>query len=159
MELTFRSEPRREDSQKVREIVAATGYFRPDEVDVAVELVDERLAKGEESGYEFVFAERGGRLLGYACFGPIPCTVHSWDLYWIAVDPATQGQGVGRLILRESERRIRAAGGARVYVETSGKPQYESTRAFYDRCDYQVASVLEEFYAPGDSKYTYVKAL
>lgn len=159
MELTFRSEPRPEDPARVREIVATTGYFRPDEVDVAVELVDERLAKGPESGYEFVFAERGGRVVGYACFGLIPCTVHSWDLYWIAVDPATQGRGLGRLILSESERRIREAGGARVYVETSGKPQYESTRVFYDRCDYRAASILDDFYAPGDSKYTYVKAL
>ena len=38
------------DRQAVRAIVERTGFFSPAEVDVAVELVDERLARGEASG-------------------------------------------------------------------------------------------------------------
>jgi ribosomal protein S18 acetylase RimI-like enzyme len=104
-------------------------------------------------------AEEGGRLAGYVCYGPIPCTVSSFDLYWIAVEPHLQGRGLGKILLCEAERLIREMGGDRVYVETSSRTQYESTRLFYERCGYMSTSVLDDFYAPGDSKVTYMKVL
>jgi hypothetical protein len=39
-----------------------------------------------------------------------------------------------------------------VYVETSGRAQYEPTRDFYMHCGYEVEAVLADFYAPGDDK-------
>ena len=147
------------DREHVRRIVESTGFFRADEVDVAVELVDERLAKGPASGYEFVLADRGDRAVGYACFGPIACTIGSYDLYWIAVDAEQQGTGLGRLLLNAAEDAIRCAGGRHVYIETSNRPQYTPTRGFYDRCGYRLAAVLPDFYAPGDGKVIYVKDL
>ena len=38
------------DRAAIRRVAAATDFFRDDEVSVAVELVEERLAKGEASG-------------------------------------------------------------------------------------------------------------
>jgi GNAT superfamily N-acetyltransferase len=139
--------------------VASTGFFYPDEVAVAEELVLERLAKGPASGYHFVFAEIGGQVAGYASYGHIACTRASYDLYWIAVDPRHQGRGLGRLVLAEAEKCIRAAGGRRVYIETSNREQYQSTRGFYLRCGYECEAILTEFYGPGDDKVIYVKAL
>ena len=69
------------------------------------------------------------------------------------------GRGIGRALVKETERLIRAAGGTRVYIETSYRPQYAATRAFYERCGYHLASVVEDFYAPGDAKATYCKVL
>jgi hypothetical protein len=46
-----------------------------------------------------------------------------------------------------------------VYVETSSRDQYEPTRRFYLKCGYRVDAVLEDFYAPGDGKVIFVKAL
>jgi GNAT superfamily N-acetyltransferase len=158
-EVSFRREPREDDRARVREILEATGYFYPSEVDVALELLDDRIEWRDESDYRFVFAEVGGRVAGYTCYGPIDCTVSSHDLFWIAVDPAFQGGGVGRVLLLETERAIVEAGGTRVYAETSGRPLYENTRAFYERCGYFLSSTLEDFYAPGDSKDTYCKVL
>ena len=155
----FRYEATPGDAHAVRGIVDSTGFFRPDEVDVAVELVQERLAKGDASGYHFIFADRGGRTIGYACYGPIACTVGSYDLFWIAVDPAFQRHGLGRALVFESERLIVNAGGKRVYIETSGKPQYLPTRRFYERCGYALAAELPEFYGPEDPKLVYVKSL
>ena len=77
----FEYEPLPEDRQNVRRLVEATGFFYPDEVDVAEELVEQRLEKGDKSGYFFVFVRRCGRLIGYGAYGPIPCTVSSYDLY------------------------------------------------------------------------------
>jgi ribosomal protein S18 acetylase RimI-like enzyme len=157
--LSLRREPRPGDPETVRRIVEETGFFRPEEVAIAVELVEERLAKGAASGYLFVFAERGGEAIGYACFGPVPLTVASWDLYWIAVRPAGQGQGVGRALLAACEEDVRRAGGRRIYVDTSTRPQYLPTRAFYRRTGYDLAAELADFYAPGDGKAIFCKAL
>ena len=155
--VVMRAEVTRQDSDVVREIVAATGFFSAAEVDVAVELVDERLSKGPASGYEFLFADVGGETIGYACYGPIACTVGSYDLYWLAVRPEYQGHGLGRLLMWATEDRIRAVGGRRVYIETSGREQYFPTRAFYERCGYRVEAMLADFYSPGDAKYVYCR--
>lgn len=146
------------DVLAVRRIAESTGFFYPPEVDVAVELVDERLAKGDASGYHFIFAE-SDRPLGYACFGPIACTVGSFDLYWIVVERDAQRFGLGRRLLVEAERLIRDRSGRRIYIETSNREQYAPTRDFYQRCGYKVAAVLDEFYGPGDDKVIFVKAL
>ncbi|MEX2218199.1 MAG: GNAT family N-acetyltransferase [Phycisphaerales bacterium] len=171
--LSFRDAPRASDPGAVREIVASTGFFRPDEIGVAEELVRERLGRGVGSGYHFLFADGPeGVPLGYACFGPIPCTIGSFDLYWIAVHDGHRGRGLGRVLLARAEEAMGAGvpgdeEGAdcgtlrarRVYIETSSTPRYEPTRAFYERCGYRQEARLEGFYAPGDDKIIYAKAL
>jgi len=157
--LRWRYEALPADRDAVRRLTESTGVFHPFEIDVAVELVDERLTRGASSGYEFVFAEEDGKTLGYACFGPIALTQGSFDLYWIAVEKGRQGCGLGRRLLDESERLMAAAGGRRVYIETSGRDIYEPTRGFYLRCGYRIAAVLRDFYAVGDDKVIFVKEL
>jgi ribosomal protein S18 acetylase RimI-like enzyme len=157
--LSLRCEPCLADRDKVAGLVAATGFFTPDEIAVAVELVEERLQQGKASGYEFVFAEQGAQLSGYTCFGPIPCTHGSYELYWIAVQPGCQRTGIGRMLIAHSERLMKEAGGRRVYIDTSSRFQYASTRAFYERCGYRQEALLEDFYAPGDGKVIYGKVL
>jgi len=104
-------------------------------------------------------AEHYGRLAGYACYGPIACTESGYDIYWIAVHPDYQGKGLGRRILKETERLIRESSGTRIYVETSQRVQYASTRAFYEDCGYRLEAVLADFYAAGDGKVVYCKSL
>jgi ribosomal protein S18 acetylase RimI-like enzyme len=157
--LTFREEARPQDAARVREIVSSTGFFHDHEVAVAVELVEERLRRGPESGYLFLFAEKGGRAVGYSCYGEIACTRGSYDLYWIAVHQDCRGQGIGGRLLRATEERIAAAGGRIVWVETSGRPQYEPTREFYRRGGYAREAVMRDFYDAGDDKVLYVKRL
>lgn len=155
----FRTGVTRTDPTTVRRLAEATGFFRPDEVDVAVELVQERLRRGEASGYYFVFAESGLEVLGYACYGPIACTLGSYDLYWIVVDPVHQRHGIGRTLMAEVERLVALAGGRCIYVETSGRPTYRPTREFYQGCGYQPEAVLQDFYAAGDDKVILRKRL
>lgn len=147
------------DCDRVREIVTSTHFFSDAEVSVAVELVAERLAKGEASGYEFVFAEIGRQVAGYACYGPIACTVGSYDLYWIAVDRSAQRQGIGQALLERVEAQIQRQCGRHVYIETSSRPLYLPTRQFYLSQGYEVVSVLTDFYNTGDDKVTLRKIL
>jgi D-alanine-D-alanine ligase len=147
------------DVGAVERLVRATGAFSAEEVAIAAELVEARLRQGSASGYEFLFADGERELLGYSCYGPIGGTRASYDLYWIAVAPGRQGCGLGSRLLSLTEARIAAAGGRRVYVDTSGRPDYERTRRFYARVGYVLEATLLDFYAPGDSKLIYRKVL
>jgi len=156
-EITIREAVIPADVEAVRTLVRATGFFSKEEEKIAAELVQERLEQGTASGYEFVLADRDGHLEGYSCYGLIPCSTVSWDLYWIAVAPSAQGSGLGRRILQLTEQRIVEGGGLACYAETSGKAQYESTRAFYERTGYATGAVFPDFYGPGDAKHVFVK--
>jgi len=157
--LALRTDARAADINAVRRIVESTGFFSDAEVAVAVELIEDRVSKGCRSDYRFVFLDRSNEPLGYACFGPIACTVGSFDLYWIAVHNDARGRGIGRQILAAAEQQIAQEGGRRVYVETSSRVQYEPTRQFYLRCGYQIEATLQDFYSQGDGKVILVKAL
>jgi GNAT superfamily N-acetyltransferase len=157
--MVFRTEVEPQDRERVREIVTSTGFFHPYEIDIAIELVDERLAKGEASGYHFLFAEENGRTVGYTAFGPIACTQASYDLFWIVVHGDCRGKGVGKMLMARSEEIMRKMGALRVYIETSSREIYFPTRAFYLACDYRQETILEDFYGPGDDKVIFVKAL
>lgn len=162
-------EPR--DRPQIEELLKATDFFRPDEIVVALEVFDEFLARGDASGYHFLVLDTspdqnpdqdptdGPRIEGYSCYGPIPLTLGSWDLYWIAVDPNQQGRGLGRRLVGETEVRAARRGARKLFIETSGRPLYTPTREFYLRCGYRVAAQLQDFYAPGDDKVIFVRDL
>jgi ribosomal protein S18 acetylase RimI-like enzyme len=158
-EITLRYDARRTDREAIRQIVHSTGFFRADELAVAVELLDECCTRGAAAGYHFVFAECDDRVAGYACYGPIACTTASYDLYWVAVEPRFQRRGIGRMLMAAVEQRVAAAGGQRIYVDTSGRVQYGPTRAFYQRNGFRHEARLQDFYAPGDDRVIYLKIL
>ncbi len=155
----FRDRVESGDRERVRAMVESTGFFSEEEAGVAVELVDERLAKGAASGYEFVFAEVDAETVGYACFGRVPLTQSSFDLYWVAVRAGQQGGGLGRALVEEVERLVVEMGGGRIYADTSGREQYAPTRAFYTAMGYSQAARLPDFFAPGDDKVIFAKTV
>ena len=159
IDVTLREEPRPADGPRIREIVESTRFFHPYEVEIAQELIEERLKQGVKSGYFFVFADRGERTVGYSCYGPTPCTAWSYDIYWMAVDQLDRGGGLGHSLLALTEQRIHEMGGRRIYIETSSSEKYVPTRTFYERTGYQVDAVLKDFYGPDDAKVIYVKVL
>jgi len=148
------------DRPQVEEMTRACGVFRSDEVAVAMDVFDAALGIGRkrDPDYETAGVDLDGALAGWICWGPTPCTLGTFDLYWIVVAPQWQGQGVGGALVAEMDRRI--AGRARmVVVETAGRADYAPTRAFYERLDYQVAARIADYYAPGDDLVTYVKRM
>jgi len=143
------------DRSAIERILVASAAFREDEVAVALELVDAEASQG----YRFVVAEVEGRLAGYACFGATPMTQGTHDLYWIVVDPGMQGRGVGKRLLDEVERILKAEGGRLLLIETAGKESYTATRSFYERCKLELVARVPDFYAPGDDKLVYARRL
>jgi ribosomal protein S18 acetylase RimI-like enzyme len=157
--ISYRDKPIPSDVDSIRNIVRSSGFFSTEEVEMAVELVHERLSKGESSGYYFLFVEINERVVGYSCYGPIPCTEESYDLYWIAVLNDFRGRGIGRDLSERTEKKIGKMGGRRIYADTSSRDQYEPTRSFYRASGYELEAVLKDFYSPGDNKIIYVKQL
>ena len=154
-EITFRTDPTPADIKNVREIIESTGFFLPHEIPVAVELVEERIKKGVESGYFFIFAEADGKTVAYACFGDIPCTKGSYDLYWIATHNDYRGKGIGKKLMDEVVKAVAAISGRLIYIETSSKALYEPTRNFYEKYGCSTEAILKDFYDVNDNKYIY----
>jgi D-alanine-D-alanine ligase len=153
----FRNKPRKEDCDNIHKLLELTGFFSDEELKVAVELIEEKLSLGNKSTYEFIFAEKDGALIGYTCYGLIPLTKASYDLYWIAVNPDHQGSGIGRVLLSMTEENIKQSCGLQIYSETSSRKQYLPTRKFYISCGYKKGAYFPDFYYPGDGKIIFYK--
>lgn len=141
------------DPEKIRALVRATGVFSAEEIRVAGELA-ETTVDGTET-YRFLFAVRGGEMLGYTCFDRIPLSKVSFDLYWIAVHPSERGTGLASELMSRTAAFIRSKRGTQVYAETSSKDSYAAARAFYFKSGFEEAARFEDFYEPGDSKIIY----
>ena len=147
------------DRGRIEEITRAVGLFRQDEIPVALEVFDEAVRlSSSDAPYVAMGADVDGRLAGWICWGPTPCTLGTYDLYWMAVDPSVQGSGIGTALISEMERAL--AGTARlIVVETAGRPDYSATRAFYEARGYQATATIPEFYGPGDDQVVFVKSV
>jgi GNAT superfamily N-acetyltransferase len=144
------------DRGRIEEITRAVGLFRDDEIPVALEVFDGAVAGSPD--YLALGAEVEGRLAGWICWGPTPCTLGTFDLYWMAVAPDLRGAGIGTALLHRMEQRL--VGAARlVVVETAGRPDYAPTRSFYEARGYRRTAVIPDFYAPGDDQVVYTKQL
>lgn len=138
-------------------LVRATARFRESEVATAVELLDEALAGDDD--YRFIGAYDGDVLVGYACWGPTPGTEGTHDLYWIVVDSARQGAGIGGALLAHVEQTLSAVGDRLLVAETSGRADYALTRGFYEKHGFTRAATIPGYYAPGDDLVVYTKDL
>ncbi len=157
--LEFRTSVREDDRASVRTIIESSGFFSTAEVDIAEELVVERLNRGEVCGYSFIFAELDGVVQGYICYGEIPCTVGSYDLYWIAVHARKRRSGIGKLLITRMEADVRSRHGRLVFLDTSGRDQYAPTWRFYESNGFSLAARISDFYNTGDDKLVFMKRL
>jgi ribosomal protein S18 acetylase RimI-like enzyme len=147
------------DHTALVEMTRSTAVFRPDEIEIADEVLRDANRDGPTGHYQVLVAELEGRRIGWSCHGRVPLTDATFDLYWIVVDPCVQGRGIGRQLLSEAERQTRAAGGRWLLAETSSTADYEATRNFYLRCGCEIVSQIDDFYRAGDGKMTFGKRL
>jgi ribosomal protein S18 acetylase RimI-like enzyme len=148
-----------DDRPRIHAILLATGVFTPAEVECADELVAEAVLQPDKGDYLVHVLEADGDVQGYVCYGATPLTDGTYDLYWIAVDPARHGRGHGRALIDFVEQQLRRDGGRLLLIETSSKDDYGATQAFYLRCGYRELARIPAFYRPGDDKLVYGKYL
>lgn len=149
-----------QDKKHIHNLLVSTGVFRPEEIKVAMEVVNFTLRHPNKGDY-FIFCALNGsnEITGYICFGPIPLTESSFDLYWIAVNPRYTSRGVGRKLLNFAESFCRKKGASKIYIDTSSSPNYQASRYFYTKNGYRPICQLDNFYRLGDHKIIFVKEI
>ncbi len=148
------------DRADIATILSASRVFRPDEIATALSLVEETLAPREDTDYRWIIAQGAEFVVGFACFGPVPMTDGTFDLYWIAVDPTQTRRGIAARLDAEVTRQIQARPGTRwLLAETSSTAPYRPAQAFYARQGYDLVGRIVDYYRPGDDRLTYGKRL
>jgi ribosomal protein S18 acetylase RimI-like enzyme len=104
-------------------------------------------------------AQDGAGPIAVAFAAPERMTSGTWNLYLIAVQPECQSRGVGAALVRHVEQALAARGARVLLVETSGLPVFARTRAFYRREGYAEEARIREFYAAGEDKIVFWKAI
>jgi ribosomal protein S18 acetylase RimI-like enzyme len=146
------------DRPALARVLASVGVFRADEIEVALEVIDAGLAP-DTNHYRFAVAELDDAVVGYVVWGHTPCTDAVYDLYWIAVDKAAQGTGVGRQLMQACVDDVTARGGRMVIIETEGTAAYEPTRRFYFSVGCDEVARIADFYRPGSDKVVYRRSI
>jgi ribosomal protein S18 acetylase RimI-like enzyme len=146
------------DKPALMRILRNTPEFKPFEVAVAEEVIDSYL-NDPQSGYFTLVAEDDGEIAGYICYGETPCTVGTWDIYWVAVAGEKRGRGIGKVLSETVETAMKKAGGRMAIIETSSTPLYDNTRNFYLDRGYEIIARIPDFYMPSDDKLILRKKL
>jgi GNAT superfamily N-acetyltransferase len=94
-----------------------------------------------------------------AYWSPERMTQGTWNLLLIAVHPQHQRQGLGASLLAHVEQHLASSAQRLLLVETSGLPEFEATRAFYRACCYDEEARIRDYYAAGEDKVVFRKAL
>jgi ribosomal protein S18 acetylase RimI-like enzyme len=146
------------DRETVLGIIKNTGMFTDAEEAVARELIDIYLQQpGQREYFSVVTEDDGRRVVGYMTYGPTSLSVGTYDLYWMAVAPSTQGRGHGKELVRWLEGKVRELQGRMILIETSSTPHYAPTRKFYLGLGYKEVARIPDYYKPGDDRVIYTK--
>ena len=86
-------------------------------------------------------------------------TQGTWNMLALGVDAGFQGRGIGAALVAALEEQLRARGARIVIVDTSSTGPYEMARTFYARNGYREEARIRDFWAEGDHKITFRKAL
>lgn len=150
------------DLVSVIELAVINNMFGANELDGLIDAFHGAFGDASAARRWFVSTTNDDRVVAAAYLAPEPFADRFWNLYFIAVDPARHGQGVGTALLTHVEDVLRAAGEgqARVLiVETSSTDPYTAARAFYRARGYHEEARIRDFYGPGDDKIVFWKKL
>ena len=120
------------DADDVARLLSELGY--PCEIDEAIERIS---VIADNDRQALVVARREGAVVGlialdfmyYLPLGTTTCRVTA-----LVVSTASQGHGLGRLLLRDAERRARIGGAAR--LEATSASHRTEAHAFYRACGF-----------------------
>jgi GNAT superfamily N-acetyltransferase len=148
------------DRVSLHSMLIKTRSFTSAEIDVAMELIDLVLKDPIQKDYQIhCMVDDQDQAIGYICYGPTPMTQGTFDLYWIAVDPDFQKQGVGSKLIGFLEEWVKTRGGRMILADTSTIPHYEKTQYFYLKNGFQKVARIPDYYYPGNDRVTFCRKL
>ncbi len=145
------------DQQGIVSLANAIG-FSDAEIHTLREMLEAYFAGSLGNGHQWIIAGEND-VHGAAYYAPEMMTTGTWNLYFIAILPELQGKGHGSALLQAVEAALRACGERVLIVETSGLGAFARTRAFYRKHGFAEEARIREFYAAGDDKVVFWRAL
>ena len=103
--------------------------------------------------------DQNGEICGFCYAAPEALTDGTWNMLAIAVSPAHQGQGCGKAIVAALEKTLQQHSVRLLIADTSGTADFAAARAFYRAAGYQQEASIRDYWAAGDDKITFTKAL
>jgi GNAT superfamily N-acetyltransferase len=100
-----------------------------------------------------------GVAVGLCFVEPEELTDGTWNMLALAVLPELQGKKVGTALVNAVEELLKSKGQRILIVDTSSKDEFRLTRQFYIKNQYEEEAKIRDFWAAGDDKVTYRKAL
>ena len=143
-----------EDIHAIRLVLADTGLFPVDMLDA---LIAPFFGDPSHPDRWFVHEDIEGEVIGFGFYRPEPLAYGTWNLIAIGVREHVQGHGAGAAMMRYVEEALRSE--RVLLVETSGLPGFARTRNFYLRCGYTHEATIRDYWATGDDKVVFWKAL
>lgn len=83
----------------------------------------------------------------------------TWNMLAIAVLPEKQGKGSGKALVGQLEAHLRSKRQRVLIVDTSSGDAFSDAREFYRKSGYTEEARIRDFWAPGDDKIVFWKAL
>src|SRR3990167_7305030 len=147
-----------DDRDTIISIINRNVNFTAEEKDCAAELLDIYLGNPCHNDYDFFCAvNEGNKVIGYICYGRVPLTESTYDLYWIVVDPLFHSMGIGKMLVDYLESMLINIRARMLLAETSSRSDYYKTRVFYEQNSFTEAARIKDFYRAGDDKIIYKK--
>lgn len=146
--------PEQDDVQALGRIAEVSGLFPAEFMPDMIRT----FLQGSENEV-WLCAEDDGQLSGF-CFARAEEMADSvWNMLALGVSPAHQRSGTGSALTDALETALLASGGRMLIADTSGTDEFESARNFYAKQGYTAEARIRNFWAAGDDKVTFTKAL
>lgn len=97
--------------------------------------------------------------VGFCYTAPEDLTDGTWNMLALAVHPGLHGKKLGGALVSATEARLKANKQRILIVDTSGTEDFASTRAFYKHHGYEEEARIRDYWAAGDDKVIFRKAL
>ena len=138
-------------------IIEASGQFDVDGLAHVASTLDAYLANSEDAIWLTALANAAP--IGVAYCIPEPITDGTWNLLMLWLQEGFLGKGFGNALVSEIEKQLIERNARLLIVETSQLPDFERARKFYQNYGFQLAAEVKDFFAAGDNKLIYTKAL
>jgi GNAT superfamily N-acetyltransferase len=145
------------DRPVIARLLRDSQVFRPSEIAIGLELFDETLMPGPSTDYRWIIAEKSAEMIGFACYGSVPLTEGTYDLFWITVKRGSVG--VGSILERTVVDRLQSIGARWLIVETSSRPGFDRAHAFYLKRGYVLMTRMADYYRSSEDRCIYGKRL
>ncbi|MGV3599300.1 MAG: GNAT family N-acetyltransferase [Bacteroidota bacterium] len=145
----------KDDLEDLKNVIATSGLFP---ADLLNGMVSDYFSNPETQDI-WITQLTNSKPVAIAYCAPEKLTVGTYNLYLVAVHKDYQGMGIGKGLMLYIERLLKSNGNRILLVETSGLPDFELTRKFYDQCGYTREAVIRDFYFDGEDKVIFWKRI